>query len=172
MEAYYFLFDKEYERPDGARYKVRHELRDRLLKDLLAAKAVADKVVIVSHSMGTMIAYDVLRNVAECPQVETLFTLGSPLGITEVKDELLAIDVHEVDFPAARLGRWINVYDPLDPICGADPRFSNDYTNVDGKNVEDIEESNWGNWRHTVTHYLAGVKFRAALAASLGINLS
>ena len=29
--------------------------------------------------------------------------------------------------------RWINVYDPLDAVCGADPRLSNDYAAVDGK---------------------------------------
>jgi hypothetical protein len=34
MEAFYFLFDKEYERADGARFKVRQELRKRLLDDL------------------------------------------------------------------------------------------------------------------------------------------
>jgi len=172
MEAYYFLFDKEYQRPDGARYQVRRELRDRLVNDLRAAREVAEKIVIVSHSMGTMIAYDVLRNVVDCPQVDTLFTLGSPLGITEVQDELRAAEVKDVDFPKARLLRWVNVFDPRDPICGADPRFANDYTPVDGKEVEDIEESNWGDWRHTITHYLAGVRFRAALAGSLGIDLS
>jgi hypothetical protein len=42
-----------------------------LLKELDAAAAEAERVVIVSHSMGTMIAYDVLRNCPECPQVET-----------------------------------------------------------------------------------------------------
>jgi hypothetical protein len=172
MEAYYYLFNKEYQRPDGARFQVRRELRDRLVKDLRAASEVAEQVVIVSHSMGTMIAYDVLRNVAACPQVDTLFTLGSPLGITEVQDELRAVDVKDVDFPAAKLLRWVNVYDPLDPICGVDPRFANDYALVDDKKVEDVEESNWGNWRHTVTHYLAGVRFRGALASSLRIDLS
>jgi hypothetical protein len=172
MEAYYYLFDKEYQRTDGARYQVRRELRDRLVKDLRAAQNIAEKVVIVSHSMGTMIAYDVLRNVADCPQVDTLFTLGSPLGVTEVQDELRAIDAKDVDFPAAKLLHWVNVFDPLDPICGADPRFANDYTPVEGKKVEDLEESNWGNWRHTITHYLAGVRFRGALAKQLGIDLS
>lgn len=172
MEAYYYLFDKEYQRPDGARYQVRRELRDRLVKDLRKASELAEKVVIVSHSMGTMIAYDVLRNVADCPQVDTLFTLGSPLGVTEVQDELRAVDVKVVDFPAVKLLRWVNVFDPMDPICGADPRFANDYSPVDGKKVEDLEESNWGNWRHTITHYLAGARFRGALAGALGINLS
>ena len=172
MEAYYFLFDKEYQRTEGARYQVRRELRDRLVKDLRKAQEEAEKIIIVSHSMGTMIAYDVLRNLPDCPHVDTLFTLGSPLGVTEVQDELRAIDAKCADFPAAKLRRWVNVFDPLDPICGVDPRFANDYAAIDGKGVEDIMESNWGNWRHTITHYLAGVKFRAALASSLGIDLS
>ena len=101
---------------------VRQELRARLLKDLAAAQALGEKLVIVSHSMGTMVAYDVLRNCPECPPVDTLFTLGSPLGIREVQDELIAVDADHVDFPAAQLNRWINIYDPLDPICGADPK--------------------------------------------------
>jgi hypothetical protein len=34
MEAYYFLFDKEYQRADGQRFKVRQELHRRLLDSL------------------------------------------------------------------------------------------------------------------------------------------
>jgi len=169
MEAFYFLFDKEYVRSDGARFMVRQELRSRLLRELAAAQAIAEKLVIVSHSMGTMVAYDVLRNCPDCPQVDTLFTVGSPLGVREVQDELVAVDADDVDFPAARLNRWINIYDPLDPICGADPRFANDYREIDGKRVVDIKESNWGNWRHTITHYFAGSQFRMQLVTALGI---
>jgi hypothetical protein len=172
MEAYYYLFNKQYERSDGARFHVRDELRGRLLRDLTAARESAEKVVVVSHSMGTVIAYDVLRNVEACPSVDTLFTVGSPLGITEVQDELRAADSKQVDFPAFKLQHWFNVYDPLDPICGLDPKFANDFAPVDGKRVVDIDESNWGNWRHTITHYLAGVKFRSSLADALGINRS
>jgi hypothetical protein len=169
MEAYYFLFDKEYVRSDGAKFMVRQELRSRLLRELAAAHALAEKVVVVSHSMGTMVAYDVLRNAPECPPVDTLFTLGSPLGIREVQDELVAANADHVDFPAATLERWINVYDPLDPICGADPHLANDYHPVGGKSVVDVKESNWGKWRHTITHYFAGSAFRKRLAEALGI---
>lgn len=168
MEAYYFLFDKEFERKDGTRFTVRRELRSRLLKDLAEAQALAEKIVIVSHSMGTMVAYDVLRNCAECPPVDTLITAGSPLGIKEVQDELIAPDADHVDFPAARLARWINIYDPLDPVCGADPKLANDYRAVEGRTVVDVKESNWGKWRHSISHYLAGVEFRKALATAIG----
>jgi pimeloyl-ACP methyl ester carboxylesterase len=67
----YFLFDKEYERADGA-------LRKRLLDDLKEAKKAGEKIVIVWHSMGTMVAYDVARNCPECPTIDTLITIGSP----------------------------------------------------------------------------------------------
>jgi hypothetical protein len=167
MEAFYFLFDKEYERADGVRFKVRSELRRRLLKELAGAAAQADKVVVVAHSMGTMVAYDVLRNCPECPLVDTMVTLGSPLGIREVQDELIAEGASDVDFPAAKLSRWINIYDPLDPVCGADPRLANDYQPVDGLSVVDVRESNWGGWRHTITHYFAGTLLRQHLRAAL-----
>lgn len=168
MEAYYFLFNKEYVRPkDGKRFQVRQELRSRLLKELKAGQSEAEKIVVISHSMGTMVAYDVLRNCADCPPVDTLITLGSPLGVREVQQELKAGGKKSVDFPAATLRRWINIYDPLDPICGADPKFSNDYEPVDGKRVEDVKESNWGSWRHTITHYLAGTTFRRLLRETL-----
>lgn len=169
MEAFYFLFDKEYERKDGMRFKVRQELRQRCLGELGKAQGAAEKIVVVSHSMGTMIAYDVLRNCPECPQVDTLITLGSPLGIQEVQDELVAVGEAEVDYPATKLSRWINIYDPFDPIAGADPKIANDYRSVNGKRVEDIKESNWGNWRHTITHYFAGIQFRRALANAIGV---
>jgi hypothetical protein len=171
MEAFYFLFDKEYERKDGARFRVRQELRKRLLDELAKAGEAGEKIVIVSHSMGTMVAYDVLRNCPECPQVDTLITLGSPLGIQEVQDELVAVDAGAgtVDFPAAKLRRWINIYDRLDPVAGADPKLANDYRAVDGRSVEDISESNWGSWRHTITHYFAGTQFRRALSSAIGI---
>ena len=163
MEAYYYLFNKEFDNPNGQRIQVRKHLRALVLAQLEKAHKNADRLVVVSHSMGTMLAYDTLRNCPECPPVHTLFTLGSPLGVQEVQDELKAPGTSQVDFPAARLGRWINIYDPLDPVCGADPAFSSDYLAVDGKSVLDIRELNWGSWRHTITHYLAGTKLRAEL---------
>ncbi|MBL8300463.1 MAG: hypothetical protein JNN30_19165 [Rhodanobacteraceae bacterium] len=169
MEAYYFLFDKEYTRKDGVNFQVRSELRRRLVDKLKAAAEKGEKLVVVSHSMGTMVAYDVLRNCADCPKVETLITLGSPLGIKEVQVELRAPGLQKNDFPAATTSRWINIYDPLDPICGADPKFANDFEPVDGKSVEDIKESNWSKWRHTITHYFAGLQFRAKLTEALDL---
>jgi hypothetical protein len=119
--------------------------------------------------MGTMVAYDVLRNCPQCPPVETLITLGSPLGIQEVQDELAPVRSSQVDFPALKLNRWINIYDPLDPVCGADPRLANDYVPAQGKSIVDVKESNWGSWRHTITHYFAGRHLRDRLIQAVGL---
>ena len=53
MEAFYFLFDKEYQREDGRRFKMRQELLQRLLGILRAAEQKAEKIILVTHSMGT-----------------------------------------------------------------------------------------------------------------------
>jgi hypothetical protein len=156
MEAYYFLFNKEYWRAGRTLFKVRDELRRRLLEALRSANEQAEKTVLVTHSMGTMIAYDVLRNCAGCPPVDTMFTLGSPLGIQEVQDELVAAGRRTVDFLSATLRRWVNVYDPVDVVCGADPILANDFESVGDRRVEDVKESNWGSWRHTITHNFQG----------------
>jgi hypothetical protein len=167
MEAYYYLFNKDYVRPkDGVTFKTREVIRKRLLDEIDKAKN-AGPVVVVSHSMGTMVAYDVIRNCPECPPVDLLITLGSPLGITEVQDELIAEGEDEVDFPAERLKKWINIYDPLDPVCGADPRISNDFAARKGRKIVDVKESNWGSWRHTITHYLSGTLLRKHLREAI-----
>lgn len=169
LEAYYYLFDKDYVRPsDGVTFTVRQELRTRLINQVKDASKLAQNIVLVSHSMGTMLAYDVVRNCDECPPVDALFTIGSPLGISEVQEQLLAKGKKRIDFPP-KLRRWINVYDPLDPICGVDPTM-HDYEPYGERKVEDVRESNWGNWRHTSTHYLAGKKFRALLAEVLELK--
>jgi hypothetical protein len=74
-------------------------------------------------------------------------------------------------FPAERLrGRWVNVYDPLDPVAGFDPNLANDYQKGGGSVVEDILERNWGKWRHSISKYFAGDRLRAELRRLLGLR--
>jgi hypothetical protein len=168
MEAYYYLFGVDYAR-DGVTFKTKEELQNRFIDTLNVMRDKVDELVVISHSMGTMIAYDCLRNRPDCPKIKTLFTLGSPLGISEVQNELKAEGQETVDFPTATLGEWINVYDPADPICGLDPYFARAYLNNGVEAVKDVKEENWGSWRHTITHYLAGNQMRAILAKSIGL---
>ena len=168
-EAYYFLYEKPFVRADGVRSEMRHSLRRRLIDTVKAARQRTDVVVIVAHSMGTMIAYDCLRNVPDCPDVAGLITLGSPLGVDEIQDPLIPGRDKKKAFPDRLKGPWVNVYDPDDPVCALDPRLANDFLKNGSREIRDIHESNWGDWRHTITHYLAGPKLRAAVRELAGL---
>lgn len=103
--------------------------------------------------MGTVISYDCLKNVPDCPAVDAYMTVGSPLGISEVHDNFKPdYDKHRA-FPAARVaGQWVNVYDRLDPVA-FDARLANDYQKDGGKVIVDQKVHNSGKWRHSSYKY-------------------
>ena len=83
--------------------------------------------VIVAHSQGSMIAYDVLRQLTkeEC-DVRLLVTVGSPLGLQEVQDAFAEWTGSATLKPPACVARWVNVADRLDPVA-LDTDISNDF---------------------------------------------
>lgn len=119
--------------------------------------------VVISHSMGTVIAYDCLKRVEDCPKVDALFTLGSPLGLDEIQDKLKPEWSRDDGFPGNVQTAWVNVFDKLDPVAGFDPSFAHDYLRTGERVVEDIHEPSWGKWRHSITKYLYGPKLRSRL---------
>jgi hypothetical protein len=95
-------------------------------------------------------------------------TIGSPLGLDEIQDKLTPGWTRDHGFPSECLsGRWINIYDSLDPVAGFDPALANDYKRGSEAVIEDIHEPNWGRWRHNVTKYLRGPQLRAKLREML-----
>ena len=170
-DVHHYFFNVESSPRLGERYRVRDELQRRFLERVIA-HATDRPHVIVCHSMGTILTYDCLRNRAECPPIDGLITLGSPLGLDEVQDAV-APGGSRVDFPRDALrGPWINIYDPLDPVVGFDPRFANDYRRDGAEAVEDVRESNWGKWRHNIVKYLGGPRLRAELKRLLAARES
>ena len=60
-------------------------------------------------------------------------------------------------------GPWINVFDHFDPVVGSLPHVKRFYMK-DGKEVVlDINEQNWGKWRHNISKYLRGPELRKHL---------
>jgi hypothetical protein len=105
--------------------------------------------------MGTVIAYDCLKRVADCPRVDGLITLGSPLGLDEIQDQLQPEWSRDDGFPQERVSDgWANIFDRLDPVCGFDPKFANDFRKSGAAVVEDVAVQNEGAWRHSITKYL------------------
>ncbi|MGX1135613.1 hypothetical protein RKD49_007803 [Streptomyces glaucescens] len=72
-----------------------------------------EETVVVSHSLGTVVAYNVLAReaAAEGWRVPSFITLGSPLGIRAVVDRLAPI-VHPDG-----VGGWFNAFDAGDTVA-------------------------------------------------------
>jgi PGAP1-like protein len=78
-----------------------------------ALNAAVGPVVVVGHSLGTVIAYDVLSEAAfAASAVPLLVTLGSPLGYTEIQD----VVTRPLRLPTP-VQLWANFADPLDLIA-------------------------------------------------------
>jgi pimeloyl-ACP methyl ester carboxylesterase len=152
--VHHYLFDVEFAPPGKPPARIQKTIRRRYV-EALGGPGITGPHVVVSHSMGTVIAYDCLKRVADCARVDGLITLGSPLGLDEVQDKLQPEWKRDDGFPDERIaGGWVNVFDRLDPVCGFDPQLANDYRKAGATAVEDIAVQNEGAWRHSITKYL------------------
>jgi len=168
-DVHHYLFDVEYAPPGGTPARIQQTIRRRFT-DAVCAPAVSRPHIVVSHSMGTVIAYDCLKRVDACSTVDGLITIGCPLGLDEVQDKLQPGWSRADGFPGERLeGRWINLFDRLDPVCGFDPLLANDYRSGGAGRVEDVVVQNDGAWRHSATKYLRQSKFCGALRSLLAL---
>lgn len=155
-EAHDYLYDRR---------GVRQTIRGRVLEALSTSPDDARRVL-VGHSQGTFIAYDLLTGVDACPPIDGMLTLGSPLGVDEVQDRLSWS--RDDGFPAKLRGDWVNVYDTFDAVARPDPKLANDFRRRGESVVIDANENNWGRWRHSATKYFRGPKLRAHLRRLCG----
>ena len=126
--------------PDLARYynepQKRDLLRNRLKERIKSCRG--KRIMMIAHSMGSIIAYDVLREMGHNDpkiMIDHFITIGSPLGLPHVK---LRIDEENsmVRTPSL-VKRWTNFADRRDPVS-LDTNLSRDFrANVDGVKVKD-----------------------------------
>ncbi|MDX2505615.1 MAG: alpha/beta hydrolase [Gammaproteobacteria bacterium] len=110
----------------------------------LIEKHQADELLIIGHSMGSIIAYDVLRSLRDTDlKVARLITFGSPLGLSNVKAKTQS----EWDgkdkpcVPEVLAEGWANYSDRKDLVC-ADLTLSEEYKPSAGFGVKDRFVSN------------------------------
>lgn len=153
-DVHHYLFNAEFSPRPGETYRVQEYIR-RLFVDQLKHDVEEQEGphVVVSHSMGTVISYDCLKNVPDCPQISAYMTVGSPLGISEVHDNFNPEYEKNDAFPSATIGgNWVNVYDRLDPVA-FDAHLANDYLKHGQKVIVDQRVHNKGRWRHSSYKY-------------------
>ncbi len=85
---------------------VRNEV-DRIVRNSLSTSPT----VIVSHSLGTVVAYNVLRSDPRSLEIPLFITLGSPLGIRAIRNEFRPLRHPE------SVRYWYNAFDQRDVVA-------------------------------------------------------
>ncbi len=165
-DVHHYLFNSSHTPRAGSTFKVRDEVRKRFVGDLGAVDAGPH--VVVAHSLGSVIAYDCLKRVADTKNVDMLITLGTPLGLSEVQHKLKPEWSKEDGYPDD-LPRWVNVVDRLDPVCVADPLIANDYMREKKAVLVDEVVSNGGMMRHPSGKYFRQPVVQEAIREGLGL---
>ena len=152
--------------------KVRREEINKRLKEILLHYK-DNEIILVAHSMGSIIAYDVLRELGRDTAhpgfiVEHLFTIGSPLGLIPIKGNILN-NHKKLRTPSCVRTSWLNFSDPHDIVCCLDPYLKDDYEpNSSSIRVEDILVHNdYPGNEHSSYGYLRTPEFSNRLALLL-----
>lgn len=102
---------------DARRYLRTPDVKNSVLATVLSSLAAVprgSRLIIVGHSLGSVVAADLIKKLPNGLQVAGLLTIGSPLGAVA---EFRSRDLD--DFPFDRLLSWVNIFEPRDPVTGA-----------------------------------------------------
>lgn len=127
--AFYYDESRLLKENDGQPAPAKIVLRDRLKKVLLSLRDT--EIMLIAHSMGSIIAYDVLRDLGRENsgiKISHFVTIGSPLGLPHVKGKILEERDYasEVRTPTIVTESWVNYADRKDPVA-VDVHLRDDY---------------------------------------------
>jgi hypothetical protein len=98
-----------FENRDGIADEIR-ELLKQALRPLFAADA---RILLIGHSLGSVIAYDTLWELSHVEKlrgkIDQFLTLGSPLGMSYVQRRLMGFSEHGSRRYPTNIRRWVNV---------------------------------------------------------------
>lgn len=143
---------------DVAAYLSSASVRDAVLDAVLAGVPRSGGIVLVTHSLGTVVAMDLVTRLPDAVDVALLVTAGSPLGMDTVFNRLLTKGPHRPN----RVGEWVNVWSPADPVAIGCP-LADDW----GRPLVEVITDNPTNRAHAIDEYLADVRVASAIGAAL-----
>ncbi len=121
-------------KPEPTQDVLRREVSQAVKDEQVAGK----KILLIAHSMGSILAYDALRGIGREPgnkvEVACLATIGSPLGLPHVKHKIIEEwkkrpgfkDDPQLRTPTVVTEQWVNFADRKDPVA-ADVHLADDY---------------------------------------------
>jgi hypothetical protein len=142
---------------DVAAYLDEPAVRDEVLAAVLRCLPTTGRAILVSHSLGTVVAMDLLTRLPTGLTVDTLITAGSPLGLDGVHKRLL------VGGPRRpTVGTWLNAWCAADAVaigCPLAPTWGD---------VVDVMTTNAKDRAHDIAEYLSDERVAGAVAGIHG----
>jgi len=178
--AFYYDANRQvYDRGTQKQQQARIALQERLTNKLLDHKS--KDIMLIAHSMGSIIAYDVLRNLGRPDQgvrVSHFVTIGSPLGLPHVKLHVVGERDYDptVRAPSIVTESWVNFADRKDPVA-FDTHLRDDYgpnklereVQVRDDLILNDYKSNGKHNHHKVFGYLRAPEMSEHIRSFLGI---
>ncbi len=96
------------------RARMREVIRGRLRQTLAELSRHRHEIVLISESLGSLVAFDVLRAEADRYNIAAWFTLGCPLR-TLVRTGQRSVDLGAIN--RATVKQWFNLYAPRDLVA-------------------------------------------------------
>ncbi len=123
---------------------IAHEIRSLLKKTLRQAWEHQQRIMLIGHSLGSVIAYDTLWELShqeEYPgKVDMFLTIGSPLGMHYVQRRIQGHDREGLEHYPTIIRRWVNVASVGD-VTALDRAISDDFHEmIDIGVIESIED--------------------------------
>lgn len=121
---------------------------------LREAAAGGDRVLLIGHSMGSVIAYDSLweldrlEGLKRC--TDCFLTIGSPLGMHYVQHRLIGLGNKRARIYPQNIRRWVNIAARGD-LVALDPTLANDFRDMvrrhDVESITDVTEGVYNYYR-------------------------
>lgn len=88
-------------------------VRAQVLKKVLKSLPDSGPLVILGHSLGSVIAADLIRRLPPEVNITGLITIGSPLGHARLRPDRLTDDLRD---PPINMAWWVNFWNQSDPV--------------------------------------------------------
>ncbi len=162
---------------DGVATRIRRLVADRLL----ASWTPDSRLLVIAHSLGSVIAFDVLwelsRRADSEIRVDQFLTIGSPLGLNFMRHRMLNATATGIEKYPTNIRRWVNLA-AIGEMTALDRTFADDYRKMVTLGlVESItDHTDLVTWFrgpdglnvHKCYGYMANEKTGAAIAAWFG----
>lgn len=140
-------------------YTKRAGVRDEIDR-IVASELTEDPTVVVGHSLGSVVAYNVLRSSRDNLSVSLYMSLGSPLGIRAIRNEF-----RPLRFPSSA-DAWFNAYDEKDIVALFPLDSTNFPVNPAIENYSGIKNHTSNN--HGIIGYLDNKEVARRIMSALG----